>query len=369
MGRQRRRLALALLAAATLLSQPETKKKMSIDFSSLKLPDSAFWTPGSRDPGRDPIPEKLLFSHFGVLIDAPSTARVNEQNSLPLFAYFLGSFRQIATRNFPHDAHIVAVDPAHNIIRVAPLAERKEGFPEGAASSPASEMPEGFAAVFHRADVREQTHLPWSSGRVISQVIMLDMESNRVETNLIAGASAFVDPEKERFLAEERAKQDPPAPLPSRRLEPAAGDPPPAIPDEPGIALSAPRVAVLDGVKPLPLSLSFRLPVFPEERVKPANTEINRTRHLIQADGATPFAACLAIHLVVSTSGEERPYVFTLQLPVATVKESVAAGAFTIDLRSLPQFPTADQTLVIRAYAKDWASATATIGIVDRQKK
>jgi hypothetical protein len=203
---------------------------------------------------------------------------------------------------------------------------------------------------------------------------MLDMESNRVETKLIAGASDFVDPEKERFLAQERAKQDPPAPFPSRQLDAAAaGDPPPAIPEQTGISLSAPRVAVFDGAKPLPLSGSFRLPVFPEELVKPAHGEVNRARHLIQADGATPFAACLAINLVVSASGEETPYTFTLHLPVKSVIDAggtpSASGTFAIDLRSLPQFPVKDQTLVIRAYAKDWASPAATIGVIARPAK
>lgn len=344
---------------------------MNIDISSLKLPDTAFWNTGDdHDPMSDPIPAKYLTSHFGVLADGPASVSIAQRSALPLFVYFLGSFRQTATRNFPHAAHIVAVDPVLNKIRVASLIERKEGFSPGSLSSPASALPVGYTVTFQRADVRERLHLPWSPGRVISQVIMLDMESNRVETKLTAGASDFVDPEKERFLAQERAKQDPPAPVPARRLDPAAaGDPPPAIPDGPGIAIAAPRVAVFDGVKPLPLSGSFRLPVFPEEFVKSANTEINRARHLLQADGATPFGACLAIHLVVSASGEERPYVFTLQLPVETVKDSIATGTFAIDLRSIPQFPTADQTLVIRAYAKDWASNAATIGIVDRQKK
>ena len=368
MGRQRRGLA-ALLAATSLLSQPVPTKSMSIDISSCKLPDSAFWATGDHDPGDDPIPAKYLTSHFGVLIDGPASISTAKHSTLPLFVYFLGSIRQTATRNFPHTAHIVAVDPVVNQIRVAPLIEAKEGFSPGVPIGSPSDLPVGFATVFQRADARERLDLPWSPGRVISQVIMLDMESNRVETKLTAGASDFVDPEKERFLAEERAKQDPPAPVPQRRLDPAAGEPAPPVPEEPGIAIAAPRVAVNDGVKPLPLSLSFRLPVIPEELVKPANTEINRTRRLIQPDGATPYAACLAVHLVVSASGEERPYVFTLQLPVATVKDAIATGTFTIDLRSIPQFPTADQTVIIRAYAKDWASNSATIGIVDRQKK
>ena len=389
MGRQRRGLAglrpatsifvAALLAAASLLSQPRptesAKSPMNIDISSLKLPDSAFWNTGDdHDPMSDPIPAKYLTSHFGVLADGPASVSIAQHSALPLFVYFLGSFRQTATRNFPHAAHLVAVDPVLNKIRIASLIERKEGFSPGSPSFPASAQPEGYAVTFQRTDVRGRLHLPWAPGRVISQVIMLDMESNRVETKLIAGTSDFVDPEKERFLAQERAKQDPPAPFPSRQLDAAAaGDPPPAIPEQPGIALSAPRVAVFDGAKPLPLSGSFRLPVFPEELVKPAHGEVNRARHLIQADGATPFAACLAINLVVSASGEEPPYTFTLHLPVKSVIDAggtpSASGTFAIDLRSLPQFPVKDQTLVIRAYAKDWASPAATIGVIARPAK
>jgi hypothetical protein len=113
--------------------------------------------------------------------------------------------------------------------------------------------------------------------------------------------------------------------------------------------------------------------VRPEEQVKPAHAEVNRTRRLIQDDGATPYAACLAVHLVVFASGEEFPNTYTLQLPVAKLTEQdgtqVASGSFSFDLRQLPQFPTADQTLIIYAFAKDWASAPATLGIIDRRKQ
>lgn len=363
----------ALLAAASLFAQSvhseSVKKSMTIDISSTKLPDSAFWAGGDHDAMDDPIPAKYLTSHFGVLADGPASVSLGEHATLPLFVYFLGSLRQTATRNFPHAAHLVSVDPASNKIRLAALAERKEGLSATPESLPADGLPDGYAVNFLNAELRARLHLPWTAGRVITQVLLFDMESNRVETTLAAGADTYIDVEKERFLAEERAKQDPSAPFPARHLTAPAIDPPPPVPAEPGLALAAARVAVVDGDKPLPLTIAFHLPVFPEELVKPANAEANRTRRLIQPDGATPFAACLAIHLVVSASGEETPYLFTLHLPVETVTDSVAAGVVTIDLRSLPEFPLADQTVVIRAYAKDSASNAATIGIVDRKAR
>ena len=347
---------------------------MAIDISPVKLPDTAFWATDDRDPGLDPVAKAFQTTHFGILIDGPTTVRIKERDTLPVFTYYMGTYRQAATRNFPHSAIVVSMDPARNEIYVAPFIRRR---PEANLSSkrlPEDQIPKGYAMAFKSLDVRERARIPWRGGRIVTQVILFDLASNRIETRLEAGIDTFVDAEKQKFLEEMRANSDPQAPYPATHLPQSATDlKPPPIPEEMGIALSAPRVAVLDGDNPLPLRVAFRLPALPEELVKPDHEEANIHRKLIQRDGKIPYAACIGIHLVAVGSAKTTPFVYKLQFPVASVtgtdEKKTASGEFCIDLRKLEQFPAFDQTLVLYAYAQEWASEPAMIGLIDQSTK
>jgi len=367
-----------MLAATTLPAQPGARegarKKMNIDISPVKLPDTTFWATGPHDPGLDPIPAKFKTSYFGIVIDGPKAVPIKERATLPVFAYYMGTYRETATRDFPHSAQVVSIDPVRNQIYVAPFVRQRGETILSPERAPEADLPEGYLMTFQSFDVRARVELPWSPGRVITQVILLDLASNRIETKLEGGVGAFVDAEKEKFLEEERAKSDPPAPFPAKQLSASAMHLKlPAIPEQMGVTLSAPRVAVVEGNKPLPLTGAWRLPVFPEELVKPARAEVNKTRGLMQPDGVTPYAACMTIHLVAVCSSEPTPFVYTLQIPVAEISkpngQQVAKGTFSIDLRQLPQFPVTDQTVVLYAYAKEWASEAAVLGIIDRKQQ
>ena len=343
---------------------------MNIDISSLRLPDSAFWEADSRDHGLDPVVKKFRTSYFGIVVDGPGEVILSNRSTLPLFAYYMGKYGEVATRDFPRAALVVAMDPDRNEIRVVPFVRKRGETLFTGKKVPASDLPDGYLMTFQALDVRSRTELPWVPGRVISQILLLDLASNRIETRLLGGAGSFVDEEKEKFLAAERAKLNPPAPYP--RLAPstyAASPDSPPVPESFGIVLSAPRVAVIDGKQPLVLRGSWRLPVFPEELVKAENAEYNETHGLIQRDGVTPFAACVTIHLLIlGTNDDEQLY--HLRLPVAQLAEGsdgpTATGQFNIDLTQAPEFPLSDQTIFIYAYAKDWAANAAPIGIVYR---
>jgi len=337
-----------MIATTTLPAQPGARegarKKMNIDISPIKLPDTTFWATGPRDPGLDPIPAKFKTSHFGIVIDGPKAVPIKERATLPVFAYYMGTYRETATRDFPHSAQVVSVDPDRNKIYVAPFVQQRGETILSPERAPEVDLPEGYLMTFQRFDVRARVELPWSPSRVITQVILLDLASNRIETELGAGVGAFVDREKEKFLEEERAKSDPPAPFPAKQLSASAIQlKPPSIPEQMGVTLSVPRVAVVEGGdKPLPLTGAWRLPVFPEELVKPVRAHVNKTRGLMQPDGVTPYAACMAIHLVAVGSSEPTPFVYTLQIPVAEISkhngQQVATGTFSIDLRNYRNF-------------------------------
>lgn len=340
---------------------------MMNEIESVRLPDTAFWDADSEDRGLDPIVKRFKTSYFGILIDGPREVQLQSRETLPLFAYYMGTYEQSATRAFPRAALIVTMDPERNRIAVAPLVRRKDEAPSKKETVPAARMPAGYLMTFQEAELRKSLKLPWTAGRVISQVLLMDLQSNRLETKLVAGSGTFSDPEKEKFLAAERAKQDPPAPFPA--VSTASAEAPP-VPKEMGIVLAAPRVVVLEKGGRLDLSGAWRLPVLPEEMVKPAHGEYNQANGLVQANGSA-FAACVGVHLVVQSSEEDTPDVYTLRLPVTQVEmvegQPVASGRFTVNLLELPDFPAGEATLFLSAYSKEWASEPATIGVVDRR--
>ncbi len=367
------RMLSGLLAAAVLLGQTGARagarKLMTNEIESVRLPDTAFWNSGSSDRGLDPIVKKFKTSYFGIVIDGPREVPLQERETLPLFAYYMGTYKQTATRSFPRVAAIVTMEPEKDQIFVAPFVQKRGETKLKGGTVPEADLPAGYLMTFQAADVRARVELPWVAGRVISQVLLMDLHSNRLETKLVAGSGAFSDPAKEKFLAEERAKKDPPAPFPAVSTA-TAGAPP--IPAEMGIVLLAPRVMVLEKQGRLELSGAWRLPVLPEELVKPAHEEYNKANGLMQKEGGA-YAACVAVHLVVLNSEEEVPNLYTLRLPVAKVEmvdgKPVASGKFTVDLLQLPDFPVGEETLFLYAYGKEWASEPATIGVVDRRQQ
>lgn len=361
------------LAVAALLGQTDGKvgarTLMTNEIESVRLPDAAFWDAASSDRGLDPIVKKFKTSYFGILIDGPREVQLQSRETVPLFAYYMGTYKQSASRPFPRKAVIVAIEPEQNQIFAVPLVRKKDDADPNEETVPEAELPAGYLMTFQAADLRRSLKLPWAAGRVVSQVLLMDLHSNRLETKLVAGSGTFSDPEKEKFLAEERAKKNPPGPFPAVSAA-TAGAPP--IPEGMGIVLSAPRVMVLEKQGRLELSGAWRLPVLPEELVKPAHEEYNKANGLMQKEGGA-YAACVGLHLVVLNSEEEVPNLYTLRLPVAKVEmvdgKSVASGKFTVDLLQLPDFPVGEETLFIYAYGKEWASEPATIGVVDRRQQ
>jgi hypothetical protein len=366
---------LLALVTCSLGAQPgsPTRKNMKIDVSPYRLPDSAFWQPDA-DRGLDPLPTKYGFTYFGVLIDAPRQVVLPTNDTLPLFAYYLGSYAQVATHDFPRGAFLAVVDPDRNTLRVAAFMEASGEDIPVLETTPVEDLPKGFLTTFQELDVRGRIGLAWQPGRVISEILLNDLTSNRVETKLSASANQFVDIEKEKFLAAERAKLNPPGPFPD--LLPAKAEETPdalPFPETFGLALAAPRVTVINAKESIFLRGSWNLPVFPEELVKPENETYNKAHGLLKLDGFTPLVACITIHVLIVGSRSGTPIQYQFNLPVtklATGPENpTSTGSFNIDLTKLRNFPLLDQTLFVHAYAKEWAAEPVMIGVVNRIPK
>lgn len=349
---------------------------MTADLSKYHLADDHFWG-GAARPG-DPLAAAFRGKYFGVLIDAPHEVVLSARPTLPVFAYYMGTFREMFTRSFVDQALIVAIDPEANELYVAPAADASEERIAVADPTRPEDLPNGNSVEAAEIELRGQLQIPWTPGPLIAQVVMLDLASNRVTIQRKAGSGAFRDDEKERFLAAERARRDPEGPYPLRRETSRfplweRSDASPELPTGFGISFHAERVAVVENNKPLLLHGAWRLPIAGHEIVKPASEEHNAANHLLRAGGKTPFAACVSLYLLAVGSANANPFLYRLRLPVIGpladgAKGPEASGYFTVDLSQLPDFPLTDQSIIAYGYSKEWASTPITIGIVDRRK-
>jgi hypothetical protein len=346
---------------------------MSIDMKALHLPDESFWGKGDRI--LDPVIRQHGRSYFGVAIDAPAKVNLAERHTLPAFVYYMGSFQQMASRDLDKHGVIAVMDVDQNYLKVVRAGSQDGGEdPDPDAPKPPNLgiVSQGYGSSAQTVELRERLELPWKPARLILQAILLDLPSPRIETKLVSGASQFEDPEVQKFLAAERAALNPPAPFPSV-TEGAAypsftkEDGSAELPVTMGISLKAQRVIPVDGKAPVVLHGAWRLPMMPEDIVKPDNKEYNRTSGLLQPDG-TPYAAVATIHILVIGTSDGKPKVYRVSAPVRSVAPTgVAAGYFAIDLLKMPEFPAGDQTVFVHAFAREWAADPVTIGLLNRR--
>lgn len=344
---------------------------MSIDMTQLHVADDSFWTAGNR--ALDPVVRKHGTSHFGVIVDAPREVNLAGRATLPVFTYYMGSFKQMVTRSYRNDSLLAVMDVDRNDLYICSASSHDEGEDPDPDDPPAKTepIPDGYAAQMQTIELRERLELPWRPAHLILQAILLDLASPRVTSRLGGTSTQFKDPEVEKYLAAERAAVNPSAPFPVRSVDPNLSyrktDASPELPAAPGISLRVDRVVAVEKDQPVLLHGAWRLPVMPEDLVKPANVEYNQSHGLLGPDGA-PYGAVVRIHLLVVGAADGAPKVYPLALPVSTVTDGSASGYFTLDIAKLPGFPIADQTVFFYAFSRESASEQAIMGMLDRRQ-
>jgi hypothetical protein len=170
---------------------------------------------------------------------------------------------------------------------------------------PEAELPTGYSMTFQAAEWRESVKLPWYSVGVISQVLLWDLPSNRLETNLAAGSGAC----GLLMLLAEMVKPG------HAECNPANG----MMQNEGGGRASGVGVHL----------------VVPSSEEETANV----------------YTLRLPVGKVEVAEG--RP---------------VASGRFRVNLLQLPEFPAGEATSFVADYGKEWASEPATMGLIDRRQ-
>jgi hypothetical protein len=361
------------------------RKKMSQE--KLGLEDEEFWSQPFKT--KDAIENRLIKKKTEALIvGAPSKVLINTRETFPVVALQVAFLKNLAKMDLRKTAIVTAVELNSNRVHAGMALRQDMDLP------PADgEMPEGWmGGEGYLIDLRERLQLPWKPGDYIVTLLMLDQASERLRTRLV-DTSGFEDPEVARFIEEHRKKAglslvwpepgDPlpsykqekeSPPIPSERVKFKEDEEEPEIDEEemesgkkrerkPGMALSVPRVSVIDENTRCILSGSFRLPVKEQE--------------LLPQDKAPKPAkpapvALMPITLVLTGTEQVTPTVLRLIVPSydpidKTIRGPLmVTGHFTIDLCTLAPVAKVPQTFFIYAFSGEIMAGPAPMAFISK---
>lgn len=204
----------------------------------------------------------------------------------------------------------------------------------------------------HTANLAALLGLPASRRSYVVTAILLDKVSNRTRMKVVESAG-FEDGEVDVYLREVLARRakplavNPPVADPVPDYRPQASSP--AIPDDTGLMLTAPRVSALSPDERCILRGSFRLPIYPQHKVK------------IPDNWHPPIAypeevARVPVSLLLTGSVDAQPQLVRLVVPcydplVERDGATIAVGTFAVDLCTLPEVKLSAQTYFIYGFA------------------
>jgi hypothetical protein len=214
----------------------------------------------------------------------------------------------------------------------------------------------GLTGWAFSVDLFDRLALPRKPGAYVVRVIVRDLVSNAVRTEL---RPRYRDPEVERFLRQRLLDAGPPPVWPLVGQAGARyGEVPeaPPVPAKGGIALEADRVVLLADKARCTLRGSFRLVAHEHEVVRDghARADVRERRP----------TAVVAVPLVITGSAFAGPCVLNLALPSYDPVDPslVVTGRFELDLLGLPGMARAPQTNFLYAVrGEHLASAVAAL--------
>lgn len=376
--------ALASCAALPPLQAGErpaarTEGRKSVSTGPLNLNDADFWSDPRRTRGE--IESPLLDAGRDVLLfDAPVVVPIDVQATAPAQALRVARLSTLRDWPFREHAIVVGVDLANNMVQAALAVEppdRPVPPPEPASDRPAQV---GMGSETFTIDLRQRLELPWEPGRVQARLIVGD-QFTPARTLELKTTSKHVDPEVERFRAEQRLKTCVPALMPApdvAGLSYARDERMPPLPEGVGLALSAPRLCVMGADTPCTLRGSFRLPVL-KRHIVPAGatasgTEALRTQWAAEsARGRRLPTAVVPITLVGANASYGGPAVWRLVLPVFEAldfkgPQPVGIGTFSLDLRTLSGFADEEQSWYLYGFSDEAFSGPLPVGLTRRPR-
>jgi hypothetical protein len=319
-----------------------------MDITPYRIKDEDFWK--SSDRGTDKLASALVSEFNGLLVDAPRRITIDKRATFPMGVYHMGPIRALAAAPFKNLGLVAAMDVTNNRLYTAsaPAFERDADPIEGRHLD-LDALPEGDMCVTTSVELRSGLALPWQPAKYLVSAIVRDQVSNRASVEFCKSASCYVDPEVVKHHAAEVAKINPPAvdprpgnPLPAYHKR----DDSPAVPDQPGIALAAPRLVDLRHGQPWLIQGAYRLAPVPQELVKSGWDDPAFVGHPTE----TIPTAVITIYLLLTGADDGGVNLWLLRVP-SWSKPGAATGYFALDLRKLPGAPSKPQTYFAYAFS------------------
>jgi hypothetical protein len=326
-----------------------------------ELPDEAYWDKPLESMQRVMM-ARMGAGLLGPVVGAPARVPLQGRDGLPVWGCYVEPLGTHG-RSFQVMAVVVASGLDSGKVYAAPA------FPPPASAEPLPPPspvppPPGTSGLVWDLDLYEALEaLPRRPAAYALCVLVRGRRSNVVRIELYGASGVSDDPEVRRFLEEHRRRKGPPDPWPPGAAvvdEARAAELPP-VPAGTGIALSVPRVHVLEARARCLLSGSFRVPVLP--------------RHVVPAApgaGTERIHAVVPVTLVLTSEDYAGPYVAELRIachePLQPAEpHPVAVGRFAVDLMSLPGMPREPRTRHVYAFAGAAASEAATVSFVPEE--
>lgn len=339
------------------------------------LKDEEYWS----DPWRTrktlqrPLMQK---NEEGLVLGAPATVALNQRQSFPAALIRVARVTTLGKVPSRPTVIITALELGTNELRARlalPDARRQPAAAEPGKAAAGKDSFSGDETAMvsegHTIDLAIRLQLPAARGECLVTAILLDKVSNRCRMKLVESAG-YDDPAVDEFVREYRASRlkppsvfpEPADPLPSYQRQ----DNSPAIPAEPGIALSVTRVSVFSPRARCVLAASYRLRVQPQRVVKPVVKPME--------DGNQPASAPLEtarvqVSLLLTGSADPAPQILKLVVPSYEPLESaagqtVAVGYFSLDLCRLTNLLVTPQTYFIYAFSGEVMTAAVPAAFV-----
>jgi hypothetical protein len=261
----------------------------------------------------------------GIALDAPHVVSPTERTQCPVLIAHVDLARKLVQSPVSRHCVVIATDLLRHRTYAAPaVVQRTRGDENQPLELPS---PTQVSAQSYQVDLRDRLGLPWDRGDLRVHAVSRDQVSNPVAIRLGAADDSYRDPVAEAFIEAEWAKMSPPA------IHPPPGVPfpsyvktlgSPAVPEEPYVSISAPRLVESHAGASVVVHGSFR--------VRSTSVQTVGPEHRASYDEPVP-AGIVTIALILTGSDGAGPEQVNLFVPVFGQPEGGDhVGYFAVDL-------------------------------------
>jgi hypothetical protein len=263
----------------------------------------------------------------GIALEAPHVVSPAEHAQCPVLLAHVDLARKLMQCPVSKHCVVIATDLLRHITYAAQaVLQRTRGNENQPLELPS---PTQVSAQSYQVDLRDRLGLPWDRGDLRVHVVSRDQVSNPVAIRLGAAADSYRDSVADAFIEAQWARRSPPP------IRPAPGVPfpsyartadSPAVPQEPTVSISAPRLVESHAGTGVVVHGSFR--------VRSSSVQTVGPEHLASYGEPVPVGI-VAVALIVTGSDGAGPEQVNLFVPVYGQAEGGDhIGYFAVDLAS-----------------------------------